>query len=74
MSLQPSTKKLIGVILFIPALVLYVGLVVTIADFLPNHWAVYLVYYIITGLAWPFPLKPVMQWMNRPVEEPAKEE
>jgi hypothetical protein len=67
--LQPRTKKLIGLLVFLPALLIYAGIVVTIADYLPNHWAVYLVYYVIAGTVWAFPLKPVMFWMNRPVEE-----
>ena len=69
MKLQPRTKKLIGLIIFLPALLVYAGVVVTIADFLPRHWAIELVYYVFAGVAWAFPLKPVMQWMNRPVEE-----
>ncbi|NHK27594.1 DUF2842 domain-containing protein [Parvularcula flava] len=66
--MNPRTKKLIGLILFLPALLIYAGIVVTIADYIPNHWAVYLVYYIIMGTIWAFPLKPVMAWMNRPVD------
>lgn len=67
--LEPRIKKLIGVIVFFPMLLLYCGVVVTIADYLPNHWAVYLVYYIFMGIVWAFPLKPALKWMNRPVPE-----
>lgn len=69
MKLTPSTKKLIGLALFLPALLVYMGLVVTIADFLPQHWAVFLVYYLVAGTVWAFPLKPVMGWMNKPAEK-----
>ncbi len=68
MALQPSTKKLIGTILLLPFLLIYAGVVVTISDYVPNHWAVQLVFYIFAGTVWAFPLKPVMLWMNRPVE------
>ena len=66
MALKPSTKKLIGLIVFLPALLIYAGIVVTIADHVPNHWLIQLVYYVIAGTVWAFPLKPVMMWMNRP--------
>ena len=69
MKLHPRTKKLIGLILFLPALLIYAGIVVTIADYIPDHWAVHLVYYIIMGTIWAFPLKPALAWMNKPVEE-----
>ncbi|MBB4658570.1 DUF2842 domain-containing protein [Parvularcula dongshanensis] len=64
--MQPRQKKLIGVLLFLPALILYVGLVLWIADHLPSHWAIYLVFYVVAGTAWAFPLKPVFRWMNSP--------
>ena len=67
--MQPSTKKLIGMMAFGPALLLYVGLVLWVSDRLPEHWAVYLVYYVIVGTVWAFPLKPVFAWMNRPAPE-----
>lgn len=69
MKLQPRTKKLIGLMVFLPSLVIYMGLVVTVADYLPSHWAIYLVYYVVAGTIWAFPLKPLMGWMNRPVDE-----
>lgn len=66
MNLEPSVKKLIGVVLFLPAFLLYIGLVVTVSDYLPQHWAVLGIYFVIAGIAWAFPLKPIMLWMNRP--------
>ena len=42
------------------------GLVLWIADRLPEHWAVYLVYYVVAGTVWAFALKPAFAWMNRP--------
>jgi hypothetical protein len=67
--LEPRTKKLIGLLSLFPALLLYMGLVLWIADSLPEHWAVYLAYYVVAGTVWAFPLKPFFRWMNRPVAE-----
>ncbi len=66
--MNPRLKKLIAIAVFLPALLIYFGLVVTIADFLPENLLVYLVYYIIAGTAWAFPLKPLMMWMNAPAK------
>ncbi|MEE9330366.1 MAG: DUF2842 domain-containing protein [Parvularculaceae bacterium] len=63
--MTPSTKKLIGLFLFPIFMLLYIGLILAIADRLPNHWAIHLVFYIVAGTAWAFPLRPVMYWMNR---------
>ena len=63
--MHPRRKKLIAVLALPWLMLLYVGAVLAIADHLPDHWAVYLVFYLIAGTAWAFPLKPVMAWINR---------
>ncbi len=65
---KPRTKKLIGLLVLLPGLVVYFGIVVTLADFLPRFWLVQLVYFVITGIAWAIPVIPLMNWMNK---EPA---
>ncbi len=67
--MEPRQKKLIAAIGIMPALMLYVGLVLFVADFIPDHWATDLVFYIVAGTAWAFPLKPVFIWMNKPKPE-----
>lgn len=69
MALHPRQKKLIGVVGFLPALILYMGLVLWISDHLPALWYVQLPYYLIVGVIWAFPLKPIFRWMNRPIGE-----
>ncbi len=66
MNLKPRIKKLIGLIAFLPAFILYIGLIVTVADYLPQHWAVMGLYFVVAGTVWAFPLKPLMLWMNTP--------
>ncbi|MCI5043393.1 MAG: DUF2842 domain-containing protein [Aquisalinus sp.] len=66
MKLDPSLKKLIGLLVFLPAFLLYIGLVVTVSDYLPQHWAILGIYFVIAGTVWAFPLKPLMLWMNKP--------
>jgi hypothetical protein len=63
--MQPRQKKLIVALATVPFLVVYMGLVVSLRDFLPDSRLLDFVYYIVAGIAWAFPLKPVMLWMNR---------
>ncbi len=72
--MQPRIKKMIGIILFLPALLIYFGLVVTISDYVPRNLLVQLVFYIIAGTIWAFPLKPLIMWMNKQPEDNQSEE
>ncbi|MCB2112714.1 MAG: DUF2842 domain-containing protein [Parvularculaceae bacterium] len=58
-------KKLIGLAVLAPALIVYFGVVVTLADHLPDNAALKLVYFIVTGLAWAAPTIPFIRWMER---------
>ncbi|MFZ5617025.1 MAG: DUF2842 domain-containing protein [Pseudomonadota bacterium] len=63
--MTPRIKKLIGLFILLPGLLLYVGAVVTLADFAPAFWLAKLVFFIASGLAWALPVIPLMTWMNR---------
>lgn len=67
--LRPRTKKLIGIMAFGPAVFLYIGLVLWGAEYVPDHWAAALVFYLLAGTVWAFPLKPFFGWMNKPAPE-----
>lgn len=66
--LTPHVKKLIGLVVFLPALFAYIVAIVLLADYVPDHWFVSLIFYVVAGTAWAFPLKPLMMWMNAPAE------
>ena len=58
-------RKLIGsgaVMLF---LFVYVGVVVALADRLPDLWWVKLLFFVVAGTAWGLPIIPLITWMNR---------
>lgn len=46
-------------------LVVYVAVVVTLADFVPDHALVEAVYYLVTGLLWIWPAVAVIGWAKR---------
>ena len=67
--MAPRTKKLIGMMAFAPAILLYIGVTLWLAGFVPQHWAALTVFYLVAGTAWAFPLKPFFGWMNKPLPE-----
>ena len=55
---------MLGVLIF---LVLYAIAASTIGSWLSGaNGFVQLLFYVIAGVVWVFPLKPLMDWMNRP--------
>ena len=63
--MSPRVRKLIGLFAILAFLALYVIVVSTIGDHLPDHWAAQLAYYAVAGTFWGVPLFPLMSWMNR---------
>ena len=63
--MNPRIRKLVGTIAILVFLFLYVSAAVTLADHLPKHPAVTLIYFLIVGTAWGLPLFPLLSWMNR---------
>ncbi|MEO7865433.1 MAG: DUF2842 domain-containing protein [Sphingomicrobium sp.] len=61
--LSPSARKLIGAVLIVSFIVLWAVLVASLAQFV-WHWPVFVqtLFYLIMGLAWIIPLKPLIRW------------
>eukprot|EP00439_Symbiodinium_sp_Y106_P089472 s1_g2008.t1 len=67
-----GVRKLLGTAIILVGLTVYTLLAVWLAvDVLPDHWAVQLVFYPIAGIAWAFPARPLLTWMQRPDAPPA---
>lgn len=65
--MQMRTRKAVGCFALLAYLTLYLALAATLgAILLPTlpQWAE-LIYYVIAGVAWVFPLKPLIMWMTR---------
>jgi len=70
--MNPRVKKLIGLLILLPALLVYFGAVVTFSDRLPAHWLVKLAYFLFTGLVWAAPVIPFIRWMEKDPGEKKK--
>ena len=55
--MNPRIKKLVGAAALISGLV-------AIADFVPKHWIIQLLFYAIAGIGWALPAMPLIKWMN----------
>jgi hypothetical protein len=62
--MRARTRKLIGSFAIVGFLGLYVTAVATLADRIPPHWAVQLVFFTLAGVLWGAPLIPLIRWMN----------
>ncbi|WP_411817979.1 DUF2842 domain-containing protein [Hyphococcus sp. DH-69] len=67
--MQPRVKKLIGFALFLPALALYFFAAAALGERIPFNQLLLVPYYIIAGVAWAFPTKYLLRWMNSPPKD-----
>ena len=63
--MSPQVRKLVGTVAIVLFLCGWVVAALALADHLPKHPAVSLLYYLIAGLGWGVPLFPLLTWMNR---------
>ena len=58
-------RKLIGVFAILGFLTLYVVVVSSLGDHIPDHWLARLAYFGLAGIAWGIPIVPLISWMSR---------
>jgi hypothetical protein len=64
-SAQPSMRKLTGIALILLLIVLWATFVASLAQIV-GHWPILVqsIFYLIMGLAWIIPLKPLVRWIQ----------
>ena len=62
---EPSARKLIGIGLIILVIIFWAALVASLAQFV-GSWPVLVQapFYLVMGLAWILPLKPLFRWIE----------
>ena len=60
---QPSARKAVGIVAILLLILLWAGLVVSLAPMV-GRWPVLVqaAFYLIMGIAWITPLKPLVRW------------
>lgn len=62
--MNARVRKGLGSLAVVAFLLVYTVAAVTLAGHLPNNRAVHLVYFVVAGVAWIFPLFPLLAWME----------
>ena len=62
--MHPRLKKLIGFAFFLPVLMLYFFAAAALGERVPDNQLLKAAYFLIAGVAWAFPAKYLMAWMN----------
>ena len=63
--MAPRIKKLIGILILLPALMAYFFAAAALGETLPNNQLIKALYFLIAGIAWAFPAKFLITWMNK---------
>lgn len=62
--MSPRSRKAVGLVALLTALMIYAGAVVALADLVPDHWLVDLLFFTVAGLLWVFPAARLIRWMQ----------
>ena len=57
-------RKAIGLLAFLAGIAVYVSLAIVVADLLPDHWALDLLYFAVAGTLWVWPAARLVRWMQ----------
>ncbi len=65
MTAEPSWRKPAGIFAILAIIVIWAALVASLAAFV-GTWPVLMqaVYYLVAGIVWILPLKPLLRWME----------
>ena len=62
---QPSLRKLAGIAMILAIIVLWATFVASLSPFVGNWPAlVQALYYLVVGVVWAIPLKPLIRWIQ----------
>lgn len=59
---MPSVRSALGFVAIVLFLAAYIGLAVTLGDYVPDHWAADVAYYLIAGIAWVPAAGRLLRW------------
>jgi len=63
--MTPSWRKPAGVLAILLLIVVWCVLIASAAPVVSAwHWALQLVFYVVTGIVWITPMKPLLRWME----------
>jgi len=62
---QPSLRRLAGIVLILLLIIVWAAFVASFAQLI-GRWSVLVqgLFYLVTGMIWIIPLKPLVRWMQ----------
>ena len=58
-------RKLVGLVGILTFILLYMGVVVRLSNYVPDHGPLQFAFYALAGVCWGVPILPLISWMNR---------
>jgi hypothetical protein len=64
-SMTPSWRKPAGMLLIVAIIIAWAALVASLSGVVGQwHWVLQLVFYVVAGIVWITPMKPLLRWME----------
>lgn len=64
-AVTPDWRKPVGMLLILAIIAVWCVLVVSLSATVGGwHWLAQLAFYVVTGIVWITPLKPLLRWME----------
>jgi len=62
---QPSWRKPFGALLILLLITVWAVIVASVAELMEGlHWLVFVPYYLVAGIVWIYPVKPLLRWIE----------
>ncbi|WP_294272252.1 DUF2842 domain-containing protein [Sphingomonas yabuuchiae] len=63
--MTPSWRKPAGMLLIVAIIIAWAALVASLSGMVGQwHWVLQLVFYVVAGIVWITPMKPLLRWME----------
>ncbi|TPG42847.1 DUF2842 domain-containing protein [Sphingomonas koreensis] len=63
--MTPSWRKPVGMLAIVALIIVWAALVTSLSATVGGwHWSLQLAFYVVTGIVWIAPLKPLLRWME----------
>ncbi|WP_085809493.1 DUF2842 domain-containing protein [Sphingomonas sp. TZW2008] len=63
--MTPSWRKPVGMLAILTLILVWCIVIVSFSNVIGGwHWIAQLVFYVVTGIVWITPLKPLLRWME----------
>lgn len=63
--MTPSWRKPAGMLLIVAIIIVWAMLVVSLSGTVGQwHWVLQLMFYVVAGIVWITPMKPLLRWME----------